>query len=308
MKYAVQFFIMFFFTGTTLVYAQKNKKDTAVKHKTPLISTAYYKDTTLVIIPFDYKQSALYQPYTYEVIDSVVRMLLKKNDVTLSIDGYAHPDEGSDTICKYLALNRALFVRDYVLGRGIDSSRIFLVRGLSKTKSLNSDIDNNGRSRNLKAEMRLNFPIPPEVLRKADRDEDGTPDIIDGCPDEYGYKENNGCRDSSIIVIPFENQQSSLSPFTYKALDSVVMVLKENTSYTVAIEGHAYKTEGINAVCLRLSMDRASIVKNYLLSRNISKKRIVTIKSAGINRPYNAGKNPREIAANCRAEILLKKL
>ena len=308
MKYAVQFFIMFFFTGTTLVYAQKNKKDTAVKHKIPLISTAYYKDTTLVIIPFDYKQSALYQPYTYEVIDSVVRMLLKKNDVTLSIDGYAHPDEGSDTICKYLALNRALFVRDYVLGRGIDSSRIFLVRGLSKTKSLNSDIDNNGRSRNLKAEMRLNFPIPPEVLRKADRDEDGTPDIIDGCPDMYGYKENNGCRDSGIIVIPFENQQSSLSPFTYKALDSVVMVLKENTSYTVAIEGHAYKTEGINAVCLRLSMDRASIVKNYLLSRNISKKRIVTIKSAGINRPYNAGKNPREIAANCRAEILLKKL
>lgn len=308
MKYAVQFFIMFFFSGTTLVYAQKNNRDTAVKHKIPLISTAYYKDTTLVIIPFDYKQSALYQPYTYEVIDSVVRMLLKKNDVTLSIDGYAHPDEGSDTICKYLALNRALFVRDYVLGRGIDSSRIILVRGLSKTKSLNSDIDNNGRSRNLKAEMRLNFPIPPEVLRKADRDEDGTPDIIDGCPDVYGYKENNGCRDSGIIVIPFENQQSSLSPFTYKALDSVVMVLKENTTYTVAIEGHAYKTEGINAVCLRLAMDRASIVKKYLLSRNISYKRIVTIKSAGINRPYNAGKNPREIAANCRAEILLKKL
>ncbi len=308
MKYAVQFFIMFFFSGTTLVYAQKNNRDTAVKHKIPLISTAYYKDTTLVIIPFDYKQSALYQPYTYEVIDSVVRMLLKKNDVTLSIDGYAHPDEGSDTICKYLALNRALFVRDYVLGRGIDSSRIILVRGLSKTKSLNSDIDNNGRSRNLKAEMRLNFPIPPEVLRKADRDEDGTPDIIDGCPDVYGYKENNGCRDSGIIVIPFENQQSSLSPFTYKALDSVVMVLKENTAYTVAIEGHAYKTEGINAVCLRLAMDRASIVKKYLLSRNISYKRIVTIKSAGINRPYNAGKNPREIAANCRAEILLKKL
>jgi outer membrane protein OmpA-like peptidoglycan-associated protein len=129
MKYATLIFILFFFTGTTLVYAQKNYKDTAVKHKTPLISTAYYRDTTLVLIPFDYKQSALYHPYTYEVIDSVVTMLLKKNDVTLSIDGYAHPDEGNDTICKYLALNRALFVRDYVLGRGVDSSRIILVRG-----------------------------------------------------------------------------------------------------------------------------------------------------------------------------------
>jgi outer membrane protein OmpA-like peptidoglycan-associated protein len=310
MKYTVQLFIIFFFTGTTLVYAQKNQKilkDTAVKRKPPLISTAYYKDTTLVLIPFDYKQSALYLPHTYEVIDSVATMLLKKNDVTLSIDGYAHPDEGNDTICKYLALNRALFVRDYVLGRGIDSSRIILVRGLSKTKSVNSDIDKDGHTRNCKAELRLNFPIPPEILRKADRDEDGVVDIEDNCPDDYGYKENNGCKDSNTIVIPFENQQSSLSPFTYRALDSVVTVLKENAAYTVAIEGHAYKSEGIAAVCQRLSMERASIVKNYLLSRNISNKRIVTIKSAGINRPYNAGKNPREIAANYRAEILLKK-
>ncbi len=310
MKYTVQFFVIIFFSGPTLLYAQKNQKiqkDTPVKRKIPLISTAYYKDTTLVLIPFDYKQSALYLPHTYQVIDSVASMLLKKSDVTLSIDGFAHPDEGNDTICKYLALNRALFVRDYVLGRGIDSSRIVLVRGLSKTKSPNSDIDSDGRIRNCKAELRLNFPIPPEVLRKADRDEDGTPDIIDGCPDEYGYKENNGCRDSSIIVIPFENQQSSLSPFTYRALDSVVLVLKKNNTYTIAIEGHAYKTEGIHAVCERLAMERAYIVKNYLLSRNISNKRIVTIKGSGIRRPFNAGKNPREIAVNSRAEILLKK-
>jgi outer membrane protein OmpA-like peptidoglycan-associated protein len=293
--------------GTTLVYAQKNQKDTVVNRKSPLISTAYYKDTTLVLIPFDYKQSALYLPHTYEVIDSVTTMLLKKNDVTLSIDGYAHPDEGNDTICKYLALNRALFVRDYVLGRGVDSGRIILVRGLSKTKSVNSDIDKDGHTRNCKAELRLNFPIPPEVLRKADRDEDGVPDIEDTCPDVYGYKENSGCKDSNAIIIPFENQQSSLSPFTYKALDSVIAVLKENAAYTVTIEGHSYKTEGINQVCERLAMERAAIVKNYLLSRNISNKRIVALKSAGINRPYNAGKNPREIAANYRAEILLKK-
>ena len=234
-------------------------------------------------------------------------MLLKKNDVTLSIDGYAHPDEGNDTICKYLALNRALFVRDYVLGRGIDSGRIILVRGLSKTKSVNSDIDKDGHSRNCRAELRLNFPIPPEVLRRADRDEDGVVDIEDSCPDDYGYKENNGCKDSNTILIPFENQQSSLSPFTYKALDSVIAVLKENTAYTVIIEGHAFKTEGISVVCERLAKERASIVKNYLLSRNISTKRIVALKSSGVNRPYNAGKNPREIALNSRAEIVLKK-
>ncbi|HSN62345.1 MAG TPA: OmpA family protein, partial [Ferruginibacter sp.] len=255
---------------------------------------------------FEYKQSALYITYYYTVIDSVFAKLLQKDDITLSIDGYAHPDEGNDTICKYLALNRAFFVRDYLLGRGIDSSRIILVRGLSKAKSANSIIDNDGHNRYCRVELHLNFPVPPEVLRIADRDEDGIADIDDHCPDDYGYTKNNGCKDSNTIVIPFENEQSFLSSFTYKALDNVVRALKENATYSLTIEGHAYKTEGILSACERLAMERASIVKNYLLSRNISGNRIVTIKSAGINRPYNAGKNRGEIIANSRVEILIK--
>ena len=120
-----------------------------------------YNDSALILIPFEYKQSALYHAFTFEVIDSVVRILLKNDSVTLSIKGYSHPDEGSDTICKYLALNRALFVRDYILGRGVKQPRIVLVQGMSKSRSEKSNVNRDGHALNCRVELVLNFPPPP---------------------------------------------------------------------------------------------------------------------------------------------------
>jgi outer membrane protein OmpA-like peptidoglycan-associated protein len=235
----------------------------------------------------------------------VVNLLFKNKAITLSIDGYVHPDEGNDTICKYLSLNRALFVRDYILGRGIDSSRILYVRGSGKVKPKYSN--KQGRILNCRAELKMNYPPTPEELRRADIDGDGIPDVEDGCVNEFGYKENNGCPDKGAIIIPFENQQSSLSPFTYKALDSVVLVLRENPSFTVTIQGHAYQLEGVNSRCDRLAKERAEVVRKYLLSRNISANRILAVASFGNRRPVNAGKNPQEQFANSRAQIFLGK-
>ena len=264
-------------------------------------------DSTLILIPFDYKQSALYHQFTFEVIDSVVNLLQKNNTITISIDGYAHQDEGSDTILKYLSLNRALFVRDYMLGRGIKEDRIIAVQGLSAAKSVNSNVNKDGHALNCRAELRLNYPPPPKPIAIADRDGDGIPDSEDACADEYGYKENNGCPDKDAIVIPFQFQESTLSSNTYKALDSVVMVLKENPSFTVVVQGHSHAAEGANAMCERLAMERATIVKNYLVSRNVRASRIFSVESFGNRRPFNAGRNTEEVTLNSRAQILLKK-
>lgn len=265
-----------------------------------------YSDSSLILIPFEYKQSALFHAFTYEVIDSVVNMLLKNDSITLTIKGYAHQDEGSDTICKYLSLNRALFVRDYILGRGIKDSRIILVEGMGKTRSIKSNINKDGHALNCRAELILNYPTPPPPVVIADRDEDGLADTEDACPDEYGYRENSGCADKGI-VIPFETQQSWLSPLTYKVLDSVVTVLKENPTFKLTVQGHAYQKEGTNSFCEKLAKERANIVKKYLLSRNINNNRIVAVKSFGSSRPHNAGRNPLEIAFNSRAQIVLEK-
>jgi outer membrane protein OmpA-like peptidoglycan-associated protein len=262
-------------------------------------------NTDTVVIRFDYKQSALFHSFTFEVLDSVVNILLKNKAVTFSIDGYAYRDEGSDTICYYLSLNRALFIQTYILGRGVDSSRIISVTGYGKTKVTYQRTDKDGLLVNCRAEISLNYPPPqPGKQKIPDRDEDEIADDTDKCPDVFGYIDNNGCPNTGAVIVPFETQLSNLYSKTYGVLDSVIAVLIGNPALTISIEGHAYKTEGINSVCNQLADERASIVKNYLLSRRIDISRIDTIRSFGNRRPLNAGKTPTEIAANCRAEIV----
>jgi outer membrane protein OmpA-like peptidoglycan-associated protein len=260
------------------------------------------KDT--VVIRFDYKQSALYHSFTFEVLDSVISILLKNKAVTLSIEGYAYKDEGSDTICYYLSLNRALFIHTYILGRGVDSSRIISVKGYGRRKAMSKKTDKDGFLINCRAEILLTYPPPPQKAVIHDRDEDGIVDSEDRCPDVFGYKDNSGCPDSDFVVVPFEVRQSDLYTTAYKVLDSVLAMLSENPSITIAIQGHAYSTEGIYSVCDRLAAERAEIVKQYLLSRNFSMSRIRSVKGYSYQRPLNAGKTPKEITANSRAEIL----
>jgi len=305
MKNITCIIILAFFLNSTAVCGSPKSFQGIVKNDTH--TKAAYTDSSVILIPFDYKQSALYHAFTYEVIDSVVNLLLRDSSITLSINGYAHPDEGSDTICKYLSLNRALFVRDYILGRGVQPFRIILVRGMGKRHSDKSNVNKDGHALNCRAELVLNFPPPPTPPKIEDRDEDGIADADDACADVYGYKENNGCPDKNAIIIPFETEQSWLSPATYKVLDSVVVLLKEDPAIKLSVQGHAYTTEGIYSFCERLATERAEVVKKYLLSRNIAANRIVGIKSFGSSHPYNAGKNPQDIALNSRAQIMLEK-
>lgn len=263
------------------------------------------RDSSIVVIPFEYKQSALYHSFTLEVMDSVVAILFKYPLVTISIEGYTHMDEGSDTISYYLSLNRALFIRDYVIGRGIDSGRIISVKGFGKARPLYHGVNKEGIVRNCRAEIRLNYPLPAPKAVIADKDEDGIPDSEDSCPEVFGEVNFKGCPNKDAIVVPFESQSAFLNSINFTILDSVVNILKRNPTLTIAIEGHAYKTEGIKSVCDIVSKERAEVVKGYLLSRYIAAVRIESMKACSNQRPLNAGKNPREILANSRAEVII---
>jgi outer membrane protein OmpA-like peptidoglycan-associated protein len=261
------------------------------------------KDTA--VIPFEYKQSALYQPFTFAVIDSVINILLANDSVTLTINGYAHRDEGTDSICYYLSLNRALVIRDYVLGRGVDSARIFSLKGWGNYRSKNRKTNNEILKYNCRAEIMLNYPIPPPPPLFLDKDEDGIADSEDKCPEEYGEVINGGCPNKDAIIVPFDVQQSSLSTVTYKVLDSVINILLNEPAVSIVINGHAYKKEGNKTVCDQLAGERADIVKNYLLTRHITASRINSVKNLGSLHPITAGRNPAEIARNSRAEIFM---
>ena len=285
--------VLFLFVFSSTVFAGNFNFKNPVQQK--------INDTT--VIRFDYKQSALFHAFTFAAIDSIVDILKKNKAVTLSIDGYAYKDEGTDSICYWISLNRALFIQTYILGRGIDSARIIAVNAFGKTKQQLKVKDKDGLTVNCRAEILVNYPPPPKKIELFDRDEDGITDNADRCPDVFGYAENTGCPDSNSIIVPFAIQEAALYSMTYKVLDSVIAVLKENPSYSINIGGHANKTEGINTFCEALAAERADMVRLYLLSRQLNGSRIKSIRSYGSSRPLNPGKNPLQILANARAEI-----
>lgn len=294
--------VLFFALFINLVFAKEtraidiqtlNQLDTSRNFKT---------DTT--VIRFDYKQSALFHTFTFAAIDSVVDILLKNNAATLSIDGYAYKDEGSDTICYWLSLNRALFIQTYVLGRGIDSSRIISLKAYGRTRQRYTNKDKNGLLVNCRAEILLNYPLPPPKPAFLDQDGDGIADSDDKCPDVFGHADNGGCPDSNVVIVPFPVKESALYSKTYNVLDSVIEVLKQHPQYSISITGHSYKEEGINSVCESLGAQRMEMVKQYLISRQFNAQRIKSEKNYGNTRPLNAGKTPLEIIANARAEII----
>jgi len=261
------------------------------------------KDT--IVIRFEYKQSALFHKFTMETLDSVIRILLRDTNITLAIDGYAYKDEGSDTVCYYLSLNRALFVQTYILGRGVALTRINQIKAWGRTRQKYVNKDKNGLLVNCRAELRLVYPPPPKPKVFVDKDEDGIADEEDKCPDIFGYRDNGGCPDSGAVMIPFGLQESSLIPMTYQVLDSMVKIMRTDPAITISIEGHAHRAEGSYAFCTKLAEDRATIVKDYLISRMINSSRILEVKGSGISKPVNTAKTPQQVLKNARAEIWL---
>ena len=260
-----------------------------------------------LLIPFGVKQSGIVHKYTLDVLDSVVDILKKNKGVTLSIQGYSYVDEGNDTVCKYLSLNRALFIRDAILGRGIDSSRISSVVAMGEYKPFKRGKYKVNNAFPYRVEILLIYPPPPKTIEVSDRDFDGIIDEEDSCADVFGYEENHGCPLKDVFYITFDNGQSYLTSYAYTVLEKVVNLVKANPAYTISVAGHASKEEGIQSVTDQLSKERTGIVVGYLSSRNFSAARITATDNYGKSKPVNAQRNPKEIIDNACVEIILNR-
>ncbi len=277
--------------GSSAVSAQKTRR--------------IYADT--VSIPFGVKQSGVVHKYTLEVLDSVVAILKTNNAITLSIEGYSYIDEGNDTVCKYLSLNRALFIRDAIMGRGLDTSRISSIKAMGQFKPEKRGKYKVNLSMPYRVEVLMIYPPPPKMVEVSDRDFDGVIDEEDECPDVFGYEENKGCPPKDRVLLFFDNNQSYMTSASFLKLDKLLALLKANSTYTISISGHASKDEGIKTVTDKLSVERSSIVLGYLSSRNIGAPRIDAVNNYGKTRPVNGQRNPQEVADNSSVEIIVNK-
>jgi outer membrane protein OmpA-like peptidoglycan-associated protein len=155
-----------------------------------------------------------------------------------------------------------------------------------------------------------------------DNDGDGIPDALDRCPNEpedlNGVDDEDGCPEGGVGAslppggkIDLEGQQvmfrarsAQILPASFSLLDKVANTLRNNPGIQlVRIEGHTDNIGGA-ARNLRLSLDRAQAVLDYLVKRGVARERL-TAAGYGDRRPKAPNTSTANRAANRRVEFIV---
>lgn len=160
-----------------------------------------------------------------------------------------------------------------------------------------------------------NDPGPQEYDGCPDRDLDQIPDNVDKCPDEPGPAETEGCPVQQQVVLKsdrlrirgsilFETGEAKIQPQSFQLLDEVYQVLKDNPEVgPILIEGHT-DNRGSRGYNQDLSERRAKAVVDYLVKKGIPRKRLKS-KGYGFDRPVADNSTPLGRAKNRRTEFKL---
>ena len=99
----------------------------------------------------------------------------------------------------------------------------------------------------------------------------------------------------------FETGKAILQPESYTVLDELVAYLNRKDDEKIELGGHTDNV-GSAASNLKLSLDRANAVRDYLLSKGIDPTR-VTAKGYGMTQPIETNKTEEGRAQNRRTEV-----
>lgn len=155
-----------------------------------------------------------------------------------------------------------------------------------------------------------------------DGDQDGIPDHQDECPDAKetinGVDDDDGCPDSGdprvvyedgrfkvLETVQFEHGSATIKPESRSLLNQVALTIKANPQVKrVRVEGHTDDT-GPRDLNLRLSRQRAHAVRDYLIRRGVSAKRL-SAHGYGPDRPIAEGTSDEARAQNRRVEFVVE--
>ena len=99
----------------------------------------------------------------------------------------------------------------------------------------------------------------------------------------------------------FETGKATLEPESYTVLDELVAYLNRKDDERIELGGHTDNV-GTAASNMKLSLDRATTVMNYLLSKGIDPNRVVA-KGYGLTQPIAENKTEAGRAQNRRTEV-----
>ncbi|MEI9808091.1 MAG: OmpA family protein [Bacteroidota bacterium] len=161
-------------------------------------------------------------------------------------------------------------------------------------------------------------PTVPGLARyqgcpQVDTDNDGVPDEEDKCPTVPGTKENQGCPDIKDEVIKkidyaanniyFATGKYVLLSKSFKGLNEVAQILKDNPQTKLAIDGHTDNV-GSDASNQKLSENRANAVKSYLVKQGVDESRL-NVTGHGESEPIADNKTAAGRQQNRRVELKL---
>lgn len=118
---------------------------------------------------------------------------------------------------------------------------------------------------------------------------------------ELGIEDASAGKRIVLNAIYFEKGKSSINTNTSSDLEKLVQFLNDNPAAKLEIQGHTDNT-GSLALNNKLSQDRANSIVNYLVSKGISKARLLA-KGYGPSNPIATNATPEGKAKNRRVEM-----
>jgi outer membrane protein OmpA-like peptidoglycan-associated protein len=114
-----------------------------------------------------------------------------------------------------------------------------------------------------------------------DADADNVADKDDKCPTVAGPASNNGCPENPLsglsnLSVSFDVAKSTISDDNSIVLNKVLAILNSNASASILISGHT-DNSGAEKFNEKLSMQRATEVKNYLVQNGIDQSRLSAV-------------------------------
>ncbi|HKZ68053.1 MAG TPA: OmpA family protein, partial [Chitinophagaceae bacterium] len=156
-------------------------------------------------------------------------------------------------------------------------------------------------------------PVSNQGCPFVDTDGDGVPDPEDKCPTVAGPKENQGCPEIKEEVVKkinyaaqniyFATGKATLLSKSFKGLNEVAQILKDDAELKLVIDGHTDNT-GADAINQKLSENRAAAVKAYLVKKGIDENRLVSA-GHGESQPVADNKTAAGRQKNRRVELKL---
>ncbi len=240
-----------------------------------IVPEAIPVNTVLILnkVKFGPNKTTLTNPDSNEDLQNIVKALQKRPDIVLEIGG--HTDRsGKEQVNKTLSKNRAKYVYDYLIGKGISASNL-TYKGYGSSKPAYTNRTKDGRAANRRIEVRI-------LKKKAESSDKLVDEEPTETVDPYENKLKTSLKDlfdkkigESLLLnhVVFEPNMFTITDTNATQVDSLAEIMQYNTAIKIEVMGYTDKS-GIPEKNLTLSVNRAKAVYDRLIEKGVSEDRL----------------------------------